>query len=286
MPQLLFELFSEEIPARMQAGAARDLERLVAAELARAELSFDSLAAFAGPRRLTLVAEGLPTAQSDSAEELKGPRVGAPDQALAGFLRKTGLDRDDLVERDGVWFATLKRAGRPTSEVIAEIMPAVIRGFPWPKSMTWGSGTLRWVRPLHRILCLFDGEVVPFEIDGIRAGDLTEGHRFMGDGAPVRVAGFEDYRAALLARFVVLETEERKRRILEGAKAACSARGLTLVDDQGLLDEVAGMVEWPTPLLGDMDPAFLSLPPEVRSEERRVGKECVCWCRSRWSPYH
>ena len=263
MPELLLELFSEEIPARMQAGAARDLERLVAVELARAELAYDSVSTFAGPRRLTLVVEGLPARQADRAEELKGPRVGAPEQALAGFLRKTGLGQEALVDRDGVWFATIARAGRHTAEVIAEIVPAVVRAFPWPKSMTWGSGTLRWVRPLHRILCLFDGDVVPFDVDGIGAADLTEGHRFMSDAAPIRVTGFEDYRTALLARFVVLDVEERKRRILEGARAACSARGLTLVDDPGLLDEVAGMVEWPVPLIGDMDPAFLALPPEV-----------------------
>jgi glycyl-tRNA synthetase beta chain len=263
MPQLLLELFSEEIPARMQAGAARDLERLFAAELARAELAFDSLQTFAGPRRLTLVAEGLPARQADRAEELKGPRVGAPEQALAGFLRKAECAREDLVERDGVWFATLKRAGQSTAEVIADIVPGLVRAFPWPKSMTWGSGTLRWVRPLHRILCLFDGAVVGFEVDGLASGALTEGHRVMGGGAPFEVADFEHYRSALAARFVVLEAGARKARILEGAQAACAARGLSLVDDVGLLDEVAGMVEWPVPLLGDMDPAFLTLPPEV-----------------------
>jgi len=263
MAQLLLELFSEEIPARMQDGAARDLQRLVAAELARAELPFDSLTTFAGPRRLTLAVDGLPVRQADRAEERKGPRVGAPEQAMAGFLRTAGVSQEALVERDGVWFATIERAGRLTAEVIAEIVPTIVRAFPWPKSMTSGWGTLRWVRPLHRILCLFDSEVVPFEIDGIAASDLTEGHRVMGSGAPIRVTGFEDYRAALAAQFVVLDADERKRRILEGARAACRARGLTMVDDDGLLNEVAGMVEWPAPLLGDMDPAFLALPPEV-----------------------
>ena len=263
MPQLLLELFSEEIPARMQAQAARDLERMARERLAEQGLLPEALKTFAGPRRLTLVAEGLPVAQSDRDEERKGPRVGSPDAALSGFLRSTGLTKAELVERDGVYFANISRKGRPTAEIVAEMVDAIVRNFPWPKSMTWGSGTLRWVRPLKRILCVFDGEVVPFSIDGIDSGDVTEGHRFMGSGQPFKVRDFDRYAAGLEKHFVVLDPEERKARIMEGARTLCFARGLELVDDDGLLDEVAGLAEWPTPVLGEMDPAFLDLPPEV-----------------------
>ena len=175
MPQLLLELFSEEIPARMQSQGARDLERMARERLAEAGFLPEAVASFAGPRRLTLIVEGLPPAQSDRTEERKGPRVGAPDAAIDGFLRSTGLTREQLVERDGVWFARIARAGRPTSEIIAETVEAIVRGFPWPKSMKWGTGTLRWVRPLQRILCVFDGEVVPFQIDGLAASDIDRG---------------------------------------------------------------------------------------------------------------
>jgi glycyl-tRNA synthetase beta chain len=263
MPQLLLEIFSEEIPARMQAGAARDLERLVSDRLKAAGLTWEALTAYAGPRRLTLVIDGLPDATPDRAEEVKGPRTSAPEQALDGFLRKTGLTRDQLSERDGVWLAEIREQGRPTTALVAETVDQVIRNFPWPKSMHWGSGTLRWVRPIKRILCLFDGAVVPFEVDGVPSGDMTEGHRFMGSGQPFAVKDFADYRAKLEREFVLLDVADRKLRILDGAKAACAARGLALVDDDGLLDEVAGLAEWPTPILGDMDPQFLSLPPEV-----------------------
>ncbi|MDP3406498.1 MAG: glycine--tRNA ligase subunit beta [Brevundimonas sp.] len=263
MPQLLLELFSEEIPARMQAGAARDLERMASERLKAAGLTWDALTTYAGPRRLTLVIEGLPAATPDRSEELKGPRANAPEQALEGFLRKTGLTRDQLTERDGILFAVINEAGRPTPTVIAETVDAVIRAFPWPKSMRWGSGTLRWVRPLKRIVALFDGQVVPFAVDGIESGDLTEGHRFMGKGQPIKVHAFADYREKLEADFVLLDAADRKLKILEAARAACHARGLELVDDDGLLDEVSGLAEWPTPILGDMDPQFLDLPPEV-----------------------
>ena len=263
MPQLLLELFSEEIPARMQAQAAKDLERMAREHLAAAGFLPEALKTFAGPRRLTLVAEGLPLAQADRQEELKGPRVGAPPQALEGFLRKTGLSQDQLVERDGVWMAFIEKKGRPTAEIVAEMVEAIVRGFPWPKSMTWGTKKLRWVRPLKRILCVLDREVVPFAIEGIPSGDVTEGHRFMGDGQPFVAKDFDEYAAGLEAHFVVLDVEERKARILEGCKTLCFARHLELVEDQGLPDEVAGLAEWPTPVLGDMDPAFLDLPPEV-----------------------
>lgn len=263
MPQLLLEIFSEEIPARMQQGAARDLQRLVSDRLKTAGLTWEALTTYAGPRRLTLVIDGLPTATPDREEEVKGPRASAPEQALEGFLRKTGLTRDQLTERDGVLFAVLSSKGRATTDLVAETVDQVVRTFPWPKSMRWGSGTLRWVRPIKRILCLFDGKVVPFEIDGIQSDAITEGHRFLGSGALLRVSDFVDYRTQLEKNFVLLDVADRKLRILEQAKAACAARGLALVDDDGLLDEVAGLAEWPTPILGDMDPQFLALPPEV-----------------------
>jgi glycyl-tRNA synthetase beta chain len=274
MPQLLLELFSEEIPARMQGGAARDLERMAAERLKAAGLTYEALTTFAGPRRLTLVVEGLPAATPDREEEVKGPRANAPEQALEGFLRKTGLTKDQLVERDGVFFAVISSKGQPTAGLIPEMVDQIIRGFPWPKSMRCADGTLRWVRPLKRILCLFDGKVVPFtvadgspdiggRVQGIETFDATEGHRFMGTGRPLKIRDFADYRRQLEANHVILDVADRKLRILEGARKVCADRGLVLVDDDGLLEEVAGLAEWPTPILGDMDPAFLSLPPEV-----------------------
>jgi len=263
MPQLLLELFSEEIPARMQQGAARDLERMVAERLKAAGLTYDALTTYGGPRRLTLVIDGLPTATPDREEELKGPKTSAPEQALEGFLRKTGLTREQLVERDGVLFAVISQKGRATTDLIPEMVDQIVRAFPWPKSMRWGSGTLRWIRPLKRIIALFDGHVVPFDIDGIQSGDITEGHRFLGSGKPFSVKDFADYRQKLEREYVLLDVADRKLRILEAAKKACADKGLALVDDDGLLDEVAGLAEWPTPILGDMDPQFLALPPEV-----------------------
>lgn len=263
MPQLLLEIFSEEIPARMQQGAARDLERMATERLKAAGLTWDGLTTYAGPRRLTLVVDGLPAATPDREDEVKGPKASAPEQALEGFLRKTGLTRDQLVERDGVLFAVISQQGQATPGLIPGMVDQIIRNFPWPKSMRWGSGTLRWVRPIKRILCIFDGHVVPFEIDGIPSDAITEGHRFLGSGAPFAVSDFVDYRHKLEREHVLIDVADRKLRILEQAKAACAAKGLSLVDDDGLLDEVAGLAEWPTPILGDMDPQFLSLPPEV-----------------------
>jgi glycyl-tRNA synthetase beta chain len=263
MPQLLLELFSEEIPARMQAQAARDLERMAGERLKAAGLAYEALTTFSGPRRLTLVVEGLPAATPDRSEELKGPKVSAPEQALEGFLRKAGLARDQLTERDGVLYAVVEQKGRSTADLIPEMVEAVIRGFPWPKSMRWGTGTLTWVRPLKRIVCLFDGAVVPFAVEGIQSGDVTEGHRFMGSGQPLKVRSFEDCRTQLEANYVLLDQADRKLRIVEGAKAVCRARNLEMIDDDGLLEEVSGLAEWPTPILGDMDPSFLDLPPEV-----------------------
>ncbi|MCR5875964.1 glycine--tRNA ligase subunit beta [Phenylobacterium sp. J426] len=270
MPQLLIELFSEEIPARMQANAARDLERLAREKLAAEGLLPEALKTFAGARRLTLVAEGLPEAQKDRHEELKGPKVGAPPQALEGFLRKTGLTQDQLTERAGVYFAHVHKAGRPTPAIVAEMVEQIVRTFPWPKSMVSGTSKLRWVRPLRRITCVFGGQVVPFEIDGIPSGNTVEGHRFMGDRQPFEVKDFDTYADGLEKRCVVLDVEARKDRIVDAAKTLAFARNLELVEDQGLLDEVAGLVEWPVPVLGDMDPAFLDLPPEVIRTSMRV----------------
>jgi glycyl-tRNA synthetase beta chain len=270
MPQLLLELFSEEIPARMQAQAAKDLERMAREKLAAEGLLPEALTSFAGPRRLTLVAEGLAAAQAERHEERKGPRVGSPDQAIEGFLRSTGLTRDQLIERDGLYFAHIHRSGRPTAEIVAAMVDAIVRNFPWPKSMVSGVSKLRWVRPLQRILCVFDGEVVPFEIDGLVSGDLTQGHRFMGTGQAFHVRNFDDYADGLARNFVVLDPHERRERIMDAARTLCFARNFELVEDDGLLDEVAGLAEWPTPVMGDMDPEFLDLPPEVIRTSMRV----------------
>jgi glycyl-tRNA synthetase beta chain len=254
----------------MQPGAQRDLERMARDRLAVAELPFESLRAFAGPRRLTLVVDGLPHAQGDRTDERKGPRVGAPEAAMAGFLRSAGVAQEDLAQRDGVWFAAITRAGRPTADILAEMVEDIVRSFPWPKSMTWGSGRLRWVRPLQRILLVFDRAVVPLELDGVVAGDITEGHRFMGSGRPFATRDFDEYRRKLAEHFVVLDPEERKSRILTAAAAICRTHDLDLVEDDGLLEEVAGLAEWPTPVLGSMDADFLDLPPEVIRTSMRV----------------
>ena len=272
MPQLLLELFSEEIPARMQAQAAKDLERMARERLAAEGLLPEALTTFAGPRRLTLVAEGLPAAQADRHEERKGPRTNAPEQAIEGFLRSAGIAREALVEKDGVYFAHLHKPGRPTPQIVAEMVDGIVRAFPWPKSMVSGTSKLRWVRPLQRILCVFDGAVVPFEIDGHVSGDLTEGHRFMGTRQAFHVKDFDSYADGLARNFVVLDPEERKERILDAARTLCFARNFELVEDEGLLDEVAGLTEWPVPILGDMDPAFLDLPPEVIRTSMRVNQ--------------
>ncbi|MBB5518292.1 glycine--tRNA ligase subunit beta [Amphiplicatus metriothermophilus] len=273
MPELLLELFSEEIPARMQARAAADLERLVNQALIDAGFLPEGVKAFAGPRRLALVAAGLPGRQPDRREEKKGPRVGAPDKAVAGFLKAAGLSSLDQCEiredkKGAFYVAVIERKGRPAAEVIAEALPDVIRGFPWPKSMRWGEGELRWVRPLHSILCSFDGEVVNFAVDGIRAGDRTFGHRFMAPGA-IQARSFDKYRAALKRACVLLDAQERKERILGEAKTLCAAQGLELVEDAGLLDEVAGLAEWPVPMTGAFDEKFLALPDEALSATMR-----------------
>jgi len=270
MPDLLIELFSEEIPARMQARAAADLKKRVTDGLVEAGLTYADAAAFSTPRRLTLALEGLLEASPALREERKGPRVDAPEKAIEGFLRGAGVERDQLEQRDtpkgAVFFAVIQKPGRPAAEIVAEVLEQVIRNFPWPKSMRWGAGPLRWVRPLHSILCILtnpDGAtVVPMDIDGITTGDTTYGHRFM---APKQfsVSSFEDYEAKLKRAFVVLDPSERADTIQSDATNLAFASGMEIVEDPGLLAEVAGLVEWPIVLMGDIGAEFLELPPEV-----------------------
>lgn len=276
MPDLLIELFSEEIPARMQTRAAADLKKLVTDGLVEAGMTYAHAGSFATPRRLTLALEGLTDRSPDTVEERKGPKVGAPDKAIEGFLRGAGVTRDQLEARDTgkgeVYFARIEKAGRPAAEIVAEVLETTIRNFPWPKSMRWGAGSLRWVRPLHRILCILTGpdghEIVPLDVDGITSGDLTEGHRFMSPGA-VRVTGFEDHAAKLKRAHVVLDAEERRETIRADAANMAFAAGLEIVEDAALLDEVAGLVEWPVSLMGRIDDRFLDLPPEVLQTSMR-----------------
>jgi glycyl-tRNA synthetase beta chain len=270
MPQLFIELFSEEIPARMQLQAARDFERLFDGKLKTAGLSYESLKAYVGPRRLSLVVEGLPVEQAAVSEEVKGPKEGAPGQAMQGFLRKVGLTQDQLVLENGVWVARIEKAAKKTVEALPAMLEDVILNFPWPKSMRSGTSTFRWVRPLKRIIFLFDGAVVPFELEGLTASDLTEGHRFLGKGQPLKITDFASYRKALADDFVILDHAERQSLILERAKAAAEAEGYALIEDQKLLEEVAGLNEFPVPLLGDMDSKFLDLPYEVIQTSMRV----------------
>ncbi len=267
MTDFLLELRSEEIPARMQVKAKDDLARLFAEEIAKSGLTATTIEAFATPRRLALIARGLPEQTAAVSEERKGPRSNAPEQALAGFLRSTGLTRDQLVERDGVFFAVIDKPGRPTAGVLAEAVPAVVRAFPWPKSMRWGDASistesLRWVRPLQGIVALFGDDVVPFEIDGIASGAATMGHRFHHSG-PITIGSAADYIEKLRACHVIVHLSERTTLIRDGARAAAAAEGLVLVEDEGLVLENAGLTEWPVPLLGRFDPDFLGVPREV-----------------------
>ena len=277
MPDLLIELLSEEIPARMQATAAENLKRLVIDGLAEAGLSHDEAASYVTPRRLILTVSGLPKMSPATREERKGPSVGAPEKALDGFLRSTGLSKEDLEARDGrkgqVWFAVIEREGRPASQIVTEVLDAVIREFPWPKSMRWGSGSLRWVRPLHSIICLLcdadESQVVDLEVGGIRAGDRTVGHRFMAP-EPISVTSTADYLAKMNGAKVVLSARGREEIIMREATRLADERGLELVEDKGLLAEVAGLVEWPVVLLGEIGEEFLDLPPEVLQASMRV----------------
>lgn len=276
MADLLLELFSEEIPARMQKRASEDLQKLVTDALAKEEVFGEAARAFATPRRLTLAISGLPVRQQDRKEERKGPRVGAPEKAMEGFLKSTGLTLDQCETREDkkgeYYVAVIEKTGRGTDELIAEIVPDVIRNFPWPKSMRWGTGTLRWVRPLHSIVCTLDGEVVSFEVDGIKSGDTTYGHRFMGPDA-IRVRTFEDYVEKLERQKVMLDPEARAAHILEDAKNLAHAQNLELIDDEALLHEVAGLVEWPTALMGAIDDEFMEIPQEVLTSTMRANQK-------------
>ncbi|MBM3485325.1 MAG: glycine--tRNA ligase subunit beta [Alphaproteobacteria bacterium] len=268
MAELLLELFSEEIPAGMQARAAEDLERVVVERLKAAQLAPETARSFVTPRRLALVATGLPVQQADVTEDRRGPRVGAPDNAIQGFLKANGLASLDQCEKRDTgkgefWFAIVRRSGQPTAAVLSGLLAEAIAALPWQKSMRWGAGAMRWVRPLQRILCLFDGNTVPIALaNPVPVGDATAGHRFMAP-APIAVSAFDDYAAKLRAAHVVLDAEERKRLILERAGALARSAGLALRDDPGLVAEVAGLVEWPVVLMGTIDPAFMEVPPEV-----------------------
>ncbi|HZP09541.1 glycine--tRNA ligase subunit beta [Methyloceanibacter sp.] len=278
MAELLLELFSEEIPARMQGRAKEDLARLLGNGLAAAGLEFTSIRTFATPRRLTAVVEGLPPRSPDIREERKGPRLDAPEAAIKGFLKAAGLPSIDKAEKrddkKGAYYvAIIERPGRATSDVIAAIVPEIVRSFPWPKSMRWGSGKLRWVRPLHSILCLLDGKVVDFEIDGIRSGKETRGHRFMAP-EPFSVKSFADYAKKLREAKVILDGEERARIIAEEARSQAARHGLALVEDEGLLAENAGLTEWPVALMGSFDESFLAVPPEVLSTAMKAHQKC------------
>ncbi|WP_373475706.1 glycine--tRNA ligase subunit beta [Sphingorhabdus sp.] len=281
MTDFLLELLSEEIPARMQVKAKEDLARLFNDALAKAGLKAESVEAFATPRRLALIAKGLPLATEAVSEETKGPKVGAPPQAMEGFLRKTGLTQDQLVERDGIYFAVVEKPGRKTADVLGEAIPAIIRAFPWPKSQRWGAASastesLRWVRPLQGIVALLGDEVVPCEIDGIVSGAATMGHRFHHKG-PITIGNAGDYIEKLRACHVIVHFSERCAIIRDGAKAAAEAAGLTLVEDEGLVTENAGLTEWPVPMLGRFDPSFLEVPQEVIQLTARVNqKYFVC----------
>ncbi|MDO9297512.1 glycine--tRNA ligase subunit beta [Bradyrhizobium sp.] len=289
MPDLLLELFSEEIPARMQAKAADDLRRMVTDKLVAEGLVYEGAKAFATPRRLTLTVHGIPARQSDLKEERKGPRVGGPDAAVQGFLKATGLKSLDEAKiqhdpkKGDFYIALIEKPGRATLDVLADILPVIIRTFPWPKQMRWGErsgrpGALSWVRPLHAIVATFGletetPEVVKFAIDGIEAGQTTFGHRFMAPAA-IPVRRFEDYEAKLLDAKVVLDPQRRKDAILTDAKTLAQAQNFELVEDQVLLDEVSGLVEWPVVLMGSFDPEFLSIPGEVIRATIRNNQKC------------
>ncbi len=289
MPDLLLELFSEEIPARMQAKAADDLRKMVTDKLVAEGLVYEGAKAFATPRRLALTVHGIPARQPDLKDERKGPKVGAPDAAVQGFLKATGLKSLDeaKIQKDpkkgDFYIALIEKTGRPAIDVIAEILPVIVRTFPWPKSMRWGErsakpGALQWVRPLHSIIATFgmeteDPDVVAFDVAGIEAGQVTRGHRFMAP-AEFSVRRFEDYEAKLFDAKVVLDSQRRKDIILADAKELAFAQGYELVEDQVLLDEVSGLVEWPVVLMGSFDEDFLSIPGEVIRATIRNNQKC------------
>ena len=289
MPDLLLELVSEEIPARMQPRAADDLRRLVTDGLVQQGLLYEGALAFATPRRLALHVAGLPAKAEDKREERRGPRVGAPAAALDGFLKSAGVASPDQVrivadpKKGEFYVATIERPGRPTPQVLSELLPGIIRAFPWPKSMRWGAasekpGALRWVRPLQSILCTFGGEtetpeIVPLAVDGLVSGDLTRGHRFMSP-VPFRTRRFDDYVTGLESHRVVLDAGRRRDIISHDARDLAFAQGLEVVEDDALLDEVAGLVEWPVVLMGAFDESFLAIPPEVVRATIRANQKC------------
>jgi glycyl-tRNA synthetase beta chain len=262
MADFLLELLSEEIPARMQAKARNDLARLFAECTGEAGLKTGAIDVFSTPRRLALIARDVAEATEASREEVKGPRTSAPPQALEGFLRKTGLRQDQLEERDGIYFAVIERAGRSAAEILADAVKRIVADFPWPKSMRWGAGSLRWVRPLHGIVAILGEEIVSVEIDGVAGGATTVGHRFHHPG-PITIGGASDYVEKLRACHVIVDQDERERLIRDGAEAAAKDAGLTLLPDEGLVVENAGLTEWPVPLLGRFDAEFLDVPREV-----------------------
>ncbi|QNO27271.1 glycine--tRNA ligase subunit beta [Sphingopyxis sp. OPL5] len=277
MTDFLLELRSEEIPARMQAGARAELEKLFRAQMAAAGLETGDLTIWSTPRRLALIARDLPQATAAVSEELKGPRSSAPPQALEGFLRKTGLTQDQLEDRDGVYFAVIDKPGRATADVLADAIPAIVRAFAWPKSMRWGkasasSESLRWVRPLSGIVAIFGEALIPCEVSGISASFATRGHRFHCPGE-ITIGSASDYAEKLRACHVIVDHEERQAIVRTGAAKAAADAGLTLVEDEGLVIENAGLTEWPVPLLGRFDEAFLEVPPEVIQLTARVNQK-------------
>ncbi len=290
MPDLLLELFSEEIPARMQRKAAGDFKKMITDGLVEAGLTYEATTAYWTPRRLTLDVRGLTVRSKDVHEDVKGPSVTAPEQAIQGFLRKAGLTDVSQAhvhsdpKKGDFYVAHLTKPGRAAEEIIAELVPQTIRNFPWPKSMRWGAasskpGALRWVRPLQSILCTFGPEteetvVVEFDVDGIKSGNVTYGHRFLSDGQAIKVRRFDDYVEKLEKAFVVLDAERRKEIISQDAHNLVFASGLELVEDAGLLEEVSGLVEWPVVLMGEFEEEFLAIPPEVIQLTIRVNQKC------------
>ena len=273
----LLELLSEEIPARMQAKARNDLSRMFAEALSAAGLSHDGIITYSTPRRLALITRGLPLATEAASEEIKGPKTSAAPQALEGFLRKTGLTQDQLEDRDGTWFASIEKVGRATGDVLAEAVAAIVREFPWPKSMRWGaasksSASLRWVRPLHSIVALLGEEIVPVAIDGVACGATTLGHRFHHPG-PITIGGAHDYVEKLRACHVIVDQEEREATVRKGAFQAAEDAGYFLVEDEGLVVENAGLTSLPKPLLGSFDPDFLDVPEEVIQLTARINQK-------------
>ena len=284
MPDLLLELFSEEIPARLQARAEADLARMMTEAMTEGGLKAGATKTYSGPRRIVFIAEGVPAQSAATVEERKGPRVGAPEKAVEGFLRAAGLkslDQCQIVKdpKGDYYLARAEKPGRTAPSIIAEAVPEIVRKFPWPKSMRWGTSRIRWIRPLHSILCLFDDKAIEFEVDGIKSGDITYGHRFLSgkkvtQPKSLTISKNSDYAEALLHAKVVLAGENRAKDILEGARKAASEAGLALVEDHGLLAENAGLVEWPVVLSGTFDDSFLEVPEEILMTSMKAHQKC------------